>query len=102
MAALPAAKWQIVVGHTGEKGPRNSRGVRRRFHCRQLRPMRDQPVAVERNPFACVVTRFAGEPLEFGPTVIKLLSGFLSLHCHSLKGRFGRGGRKVADFLEPE
>jgi hypothetical protein len=37
--------------------------------------MRDQSVAVERNPFACVVTRFACKPVEFGPIVIKLLCG---------------------------
>ncbi len=35
--------------------------------------MRDQSVAVERNPFAWVVTRFVCNPVEFGPTVIKLL-----------------------------
>ncbi len=37
--------------------------------------MSDQQVAVERDPFACVVTRFVGKPVEFGPTVIKLLRG---------------------------
>ena len=37
--------------------------------------MRDQPVAVEGNPFASVVTRFVGKPIEFGPTVIRLLCG---------------------------
>jgi hypothetical protein len=47
----------------------------RRFHCRKLRPVRDQPVAIERNPFARVVTRFVGKPVEFGPTVIRLLRG---------------------------
>jgi hypothetical protein len=37
--------------------------------------MRDQPVAVKRNPLAGVVTRFVGKPVEFGPTVIRLLCG---------------------------
>jgi hypothetical protein len=37
--------------------------------------MRDQPVPVEGNPFASVVTRFVGKPIEFGPTVIRLLCG---------------------------
>jgi hypothetical protein len=43
--------------------------------------MRDQPVAIKRNPFASVVTRFVGKPVEFGPavispTVIRMLCGF--------------------------
>ncbi len=81
---LPAAEWQIVVWHTGKKGPRNSRGFRRRFHCSQLWPMRDQPVAVERNPLASVATRFLDKPVEFGPTVIRLLCGFPTKRVPSL------------------
>ena len=36
--------------------------------------MRDQSVAIERDPFVCEVTRFVGKPVEFGPAVIKRLS----------------------------
>jgi len=38
--------------------------------------MRDQPVAIERKPFACDGMRFVGKPFEFGPAVIKRLSRF--------------------------
>jgi hypothetical protein len=44
------------LGTLAKKGPRNSR----RFHCRQLRPMHDQPVAIERDPFA-FETRLASD-----------------------------------------
>ena len=37
--------------------------------------MRDQSVAVKRDPFACEVTRFVGKPVEFGPAVINWLCG---------------------------
>jgi len=38
--------------------------------------MREKSVAVERDPFACKVTRFLGNPIEFGPAVIDWLSRF--------------------------
>ena len=68
MADRRRAHWRKKAAKLPQLAPPLSR--------RQLRPMRDQPVAVERNPFACVVTRFIGKPVEFGPTVIRLLCGF--------------------------
>jgi hypothetical protein len=38
--------------------------------------MREKSVAVERDPFACEVTRFVGKPVEFGAAVIEWLSRF--------------------------
>ena len=54
---------------------RNSRRLRRRFHFRQLGPMRDQSVTIECDPFACEVTRFVGKPFKFGPAVINWFCG---------------------------
>ncbi len=61
--------------------------------------MRDQPVAVERNPFACVVTRFVGKPVEFGPTINRLLCGlptqraFPLIHGHTDSLMLSQGKR---------
>ena len=74
--SYPQPNGKSLSGTLAKNGCETPRLFRRRFHCRQLRPMRDQPVAIERDPFACVGTRFVGKPFEFGAAVIKRWSRF--------------------------